>query len=170
MTLATNHQPSFTAGELAPSLHSRVDLAKYRTGAKKLLNWIIHPHGGISRRDGLEFVGWTGDQDNAVRLVSFEASTNDTYILEFGAGYMRVYRNGALVMNGVLPYSVALPYTASDLPRLVVEQSNDVLTVTHENHAPREIARYGHADWRVTTLDFAPPADAPTITDRKSVV
>ena len=165
MALTQNLQASFTAGELAPSLHSRVDLAKYRTGAKSLHNWLIHPHGGISRRDGLEFVGAVGDETHPVRLFSFEASSNDTYILEFGHQYMRVYRGGILVQSspGVV-FSLDLPYTADDLPALVVEQSNDVLTVTHERHAPREIARYNHADWRVSVLNFAPPAGKPVIT------
>ncbi|MBA1159387.1 hypothetical protein H0S73_25245, partial [Microvirga sp. Marseille-Q2068] len=166
MALARNLQSSFTGGELAPSLHARVDLAKYRTGAKKLQNWIIHAHGGITRRDGLQFVGAAGDGSQPVRLVGFEASSSDTYILEFGHLYMRVYRNGALVtVPGGAPFVLSLPYAAADLRGLVVEQSNDVLTITHPSHAPREIARYAHDDWRVSVINFAPPTGGPpTIT------
>lgn len=165
MALVQNFQASLTGGELAPSLHSRVDLAKYRQGAKTLQNWLIHPHGGISRRSGLQFVGEAGNGNYPVRLFDFEASSNDTYILEFGHLYMRVYRNGAVVLvSPGVPFNLDLPYTWGDLPSLVIEQSNDVLTVTHELHAPREIARYGHADWRLAVLNFAPPTSKPTIT------
>lgn len=162
MALAQNLQASFTGGELAPSLHARVDLAKYRTGAKKLQNWIIHAHGGISRRDGLRFVGEAGNGSQPVRLIGFEASSSDTYILEFGHLYMRVYRNGGIVALNGNPFTLSLPYTGSQLHELVIEQSNDVLTVTHPSHAPREISRYADNDWRVAVLNFAPPTGGPS--------
>ena len=164
MALITNYQASFTGGELAPSLHARVDLAKYRTGAKSILNWYILPHGGISRRDGLQFVGASGNAGQMSRLIPFEASSSDSYILEFGHLYMRVYRNGALVGDGSGgAYQIALPYVAGHLRGLVIEQSNDVLTVTHPSYPPREIARYAHDDWRTKVLDFSPPDGAPAI-------
>ncbi len=50
------YQPSFTAGELAPALAARVDLAKYTTGLKQAVNVFVHPHGGVSNRAGLEYV------------------------------------------------------------------------------------------------------------------
>lgn len=49
-------QASFTAGELAPVLHGRVDLQKYQTGAALLKNWIPMQYGGITNRPGLEHV------------------------------------------------------------------------------------------------------------------
>lgn len=170
MTLAKNLQASFTAGELAPSLHSRVDLAKYRTGAKLLQNWLIHPHGGVSRRDGLEFVGEAFDGFHEVRLVSFEASSDDTYVLEFGQGYMQVYRKGGIVLNpDGTPFRLELPYWGHQLAQIVIEQSNDVLTLTHPDWMVREIARYDHADWRVTIPSFAPPPGNPSQPDVEAV-
>ena len=165
MTLAKVYQPSFTGGELAPSLYARIDLAKYRTGAKQIYNFVVQPHGGVRRRGGMEFVGEVKDSAQATRIVPFEASTDDTYILEFGHLYMRVYRNGILVMTGPVAYEMTTPYVSTELRRLVFEQANDILTVTHPGYEPREIARYDHDDWQITTLNFAPTFASPgTIT------
>ncbi|RKX24211.1 MAG: hypothetical protein DRP45_08730, partial [Candidatus Zixiibacteriota bacterium] len=90
-------QPSFTGGELAPSLHKRSDLAKYSSGLKTCLNFFCHPHGGISNRAGFEFIVETKDSSKASRLIDFQFNADDTYILEFGDQYMRVIRLGAQV-------------------------------------------------------------------------
>jgi hypothetical protein len=50
-------KPSFAGGEFAPSLYRRVDLARYATGARRLRNFIVHPHGGVSNRAGTHFQG-----------------------------------------------------------------------------------------------------------------
>ena len=43
---------SFVAGEISPRLEGRTELDKYRAGLSELLNMIVHPHGGVSRRPG----------------------------------------------------------------------------------------------------------------------
>jgi len=93
----TGIKSSFTGGEFAPSLYSRVDLAKYATGAKTLRNFIIHPHGGISNRPGLEYIATEKTTAKKIRLIPFEFSATQTYVLEFGEKYARVYSNGARV-------------------------------------------------------------------------
>ena len=88
-------QSSFAGGVLAPSLHARVDLAKFDSGAKTLENFVVHPHGGVSNRAGLQYVARA--KGALVRLLPFEFSTLQTYILEFGDFYMRVIKDGGLV-------------------------------------------------------------------------
>ncbi|MBT5781203.1 MAG: hypothetical protein HOI02_17475 [Rhodospirillaceae bacterium] len=88
-------QSSFAAGVLSPSLHARIDLAKFDSGAKTLENFVVHPHGGASNRAGLQYVARA--KGTAVRLLPFEFSTQQTYILEFGEYYMRVIKEGGLV-------------------------------------------------------------------------
>ena len=39
-------QPAFAAGELAPSLYGRVDLAKYHVGAATMRNMFVDYKGG----------------------------------------------------------------------------------------------------------------------------
>lgn len=89
-------QSAFTGGEWSPSLWSRTDLGKYATACRRLRNFIVHPHGGASSRPGLEFIAET-KSSGAARLIPFQYNVADSYILEFGNLYMRVYRDGGQV-------------------------------------------------------------------------
>lgn len=89
--------PSFAGGEIAPSLHARVDLDKYQTSLKTCLNFQVHAHGGVSNRPGTQFVAVCRDETEAVRLVPFQFSSAQAYVLEFGDFYMRVMANGGPV-------------------------------------------------------------------------
>ena len=75
---------NFTAGELSPRLDGRTDLEKYFNGCKTLENMVIHPHGGASRRPGTVFTNEVKTSSAKTRLIPFEFSTTQTYILEFG--------------------------------------------------------------------------------------
>lgn len=91
--------PSFAAGEISPALHGRVDLAKYQVGLATCLNWFIHPFGGASTRAGTAFVGEAVDPAVRSRLVPFQFSTIETYVLEFAHQKMRVIRDGGYVLE-----------------------------------------------------------------------
>ena len=58
-------KPSFAGGELAPTLHARIDLAQYAIGARTMKNWIVLPQGGIVNRPG-----------TTVRTLAMMASTS----------------------------------------------------------------------------------------------
>ena len=90
---------SFSAGEFSPRLHGRTDLQKYSTAAEEIENFIIHPHGGLTRRPGTEYIGEVKDSAAQVRLIPFEFSTTQAYVLEFGNTYMRVYKDGGRVVE-----------------------------------------------------------------------
>jgi len=154
-------QASFTGGELDPKLHARVDLAKYATGAAKLTNWIVHPYGGASNRPGLEFVAACGGSATTVRLVEFQLSPNDTCVLEFGDGYMRVLRQGALIMKNGQPYALETPYSAEMVKGLRFEQSNDVLKITTQLNKPQNLSRFANDDWRLSDIVVTPQIAAP---------
>ncbi|SIO58411.1 ubiquitin-activating E1 FCCH domain-containing protein [Paraburkholderia phenazinium] len=78
--------PSFAAGELAPSMYGRVDLAKYHVGAALLRNYFVDYRGGASSRTGTSFVGQCKDSTQPNRLIPFQFNTQQTYALVFGAG------------------------------------------------------------------------------------
>ena len=92
-------QTSFSAGEVSPTLHGRVDLNKYRAGAARMRNFYVDYKGGTSRRHGLEFIDECYDSTQPVRLVPFQFSTEQTYVLEFGDQYVRVIKDGAYVLT-----------------------------------------------------------------------
>lgn len=163
-----DYQPAFTAGELSPSLWARVDLSKYQTGLKTAKNLFVHPHGGISNRAGLQFINEVKDSADNARLIPFQFNTEQTYVLEFGDLYMRVYRDGEIILDGGLPYEIVTPYAHADVADLVVCQEADVMYIVHPGYAPRKLARLADDDWTLTTVTFAPsqagPSGAPVIT------
>ena len=92
-------QASFNTGEWAPSLNARVDLAKYRSAAALLQNWIVDYRGGASTRPGTKYILQAYKSATAVRLIPFQASLGVGYVLEFGDNYIRFYNDGAPVLE-----------------------------------------------------------------------
>jgi len=90
---------AFTAGELSPRLAGRVDLERYSQGCKTLLNNIVHPHGGASRRFGTRYVAEVKDSSKATRLIPFEFSSTQAYILELGDQYIRFFRDNGQILG-----------------------------------------------------------------------
>jgi hypothetical protein len=90
---------NFTGGELSPRLDGRNDLAKYASGCKTLQNMIVYPHGSAARRSGTSFVAEVENSAEKTRLIPFEFSTTQTYILEFGNEYIRFYKDGGAILE-----------------------------------------------------------------------
>lgn len=91
-------QLSFTGGEWAESLHARSDLEKYPSAVKLMRNFYCHAHGGTSNRPGFRYVGEIKDSPTkTARLIPFQFSTVQAYMLEFGDLYMRVIKDGGRV-------------------------------------------------------------------------
>ena len=88
---------NFTAGELSPRLDGRTGLEKYFNGCKTLENMVIHPHGGASRRPGTNFVSEVKSSANKTRLIPFEFSTTQTYMMEFGNQYIRFHKDNGII-------------------------------------------------------------------------
>ncbi len=147
-------QVSFAAGELAPSLWGREDLAKYAVGLRTLKNFTVHPHGGVSNRAGMRYVAEAKHAGKAVRLVPFEYSDTDAYLLEFGDEYVRFYKNGAQLVKDGSPYELETPYLEGEPAALSFAQSADVLFIVHPNHPPMELARYSDTNWTLEKCAF----------------
>ena len=145
---------NFTAGELSPRLDGRTDVAKYFNGCKKLQNFVVHPHGGASRRPGTIFVREVKNSAHNVRLIPFEFNVTQTYILEFGDQYFRVHKDGGTVVSSGSPVEVATPYAHTDLAKLKFTQSADVMYLVHPDYAPRKITRTSHTAWTITEVDL----------------
>jgi len=89
---------NFRAGEISPKLEGRIDLEKYNEAAQTLNNMLVYPSGGATRRPGTYFAGRTKD-GGEVRLINFEYSDEQAYVLEFGNNYVRFYKDGGLLTD-----------------------------------------------------------------------
>lgn len=90
-------KPTFSGGEFSPEMYARIDLAKYTTGLKTARNVFVHPQGGVSNRSGLRYVAASRYNNKKCRLIPFEFSDEQSYILEFGNQYIRFYVNGGQI-------------------------------------------------------------------------
>jgi hypothetical protein len=54
-TIYTSHN-NFSSGELTPTIQGRTDLQLYQNGAETLINALVLPSGGITRRNGTQMV------------------------------------------------------------------------------------------------------------------
>ena len=102
-------QPSMNAGEFSPRMVARTDFNKYPLACATLENMIPMPQGGATRRPGTRYVAAVKDSTKKPRLLPFEFSEAQAYILEAGEGYFRFYKDhgqitvadiGAAIANG----------------------------------------------------------------------
>ena len=145
---------NFTGGELSPRLDGRNDLAKYPTGCKTLENMIIFPHGSAARRSGTQYVAEVKDSSKETRLIPFEFSTTQTYILEFGDQYIRFYKDNGQILSGGSAYEISSPYLESELFDIKFAQSADVMYLCHPSHPVQKLSRTGHTAWTLTEVEF----------------
>ncbi len=145
---------NFTGGELSPRLDGRNDLAKYSSGCSTLENLIVYPHGSAARRPGTNFVAEVKDSTKKTRLIPFEFSTTQTYMLEFGNLYIRFYKDNGQILSGGSAYEISTPYLEAELFDLKFAQSADVMYICHPNHEVEKLSRTGHTSWSLTDVDF----------------
>ena len=92
---------NFRAGELSPRLEGRIDLQKYNEAAQTLQNMLVFPQGGTTRRPGTKFAGRSKD-GGKVRLINFEFSDEQAYVLEFGVNYIRFFKDGGILTEATI--------------------------------------------------------------------
>ncbi len=94
---------SYNAGELSQYMDGRTDLSKYYNGASKLINGLILPHGGFTKRPGTIFKAISATRAN---LTPFEFSVGDELVLEWSNLLLRFYKDQSQVF---------IPYVTEDL-------------------------------------------------------
>jgi hypothetical protein len=103
---------SFNAGELSGKMDARIDQEKYAFGARTMENFTPLIYGGAERRPGTEYVATQNSSSAKGRVVAFEHSVDDTYILLFENQRMQVFT------GGTSPSAVFKPYGTEDLSAL----------------------------------------------------
>jgi len=154
---------AFNGGELSPYIAGRVDVAKYTNGCKRMENFLPLVQGPAITRPGTPFVVEVKDSADRTWLVRFEFSVEESYMLEFGDGYVRFLFNRGQVLSAGIPYEIASPYTAAELTNadgscaLRYVQTGDVVYLVHASHPPYKLSRLAPTNWTLAEVDFAPP-------------
>ena len=148
-------QTNFSGGEFSPRLFGRPDLDAWANGAATMLNFLVLPQGGATRRPGSYYVAGVKTNTDRVRLIPFTVSSIAAYVIELGPLYARFYRNRGQVMDGTgAPIELVTPWAADDLQALRWAQSADVLVVTHKNYAPQQISRTSESVFTIAPVNF----------------
>ena len=145
---------SFVSGEFSPKMDGRTDFEKYSSGAKTLENFLVHPQGAATRRVGTQFIAEVKSSAAKTRLIPFEFSTTQTYILEFGNTYIRFFKDKGQILSGGSAYEISSPYLTAELFDIKFAQSADVMYITHPNHEVMKLSRTGHTSWTLAQVDF----------------
>ena len=145
---------SFVSGEFSPKMDGRTDFEKYSSGAKTLENFLVHPQGAATRRVGTQFIAEVKSSAAKTRLIPFEFSTTQTYILEFGNTYIRFFKDKGQILSGGSAYEISSPYLTAELFDIKFAQSADVMYITHPNHEVMKLSRTGHTSWTLAEVAF----------------
>lgn len=141
------------SGEISPQLYGRPDYQRYQTGMEIVTGFIPLRYGSLTRAPGSLELGRTKN-DNPARLIPFKFSKSDTLMLELTDGLMRVWRYGALVDDGGLPYELAIPYDWAAIQRLQYAQSYDVMYFADGESPPQKLSRIALDNWTIGDVEF----------------
>lgn len=144
MTNLFTTKTNFTAGELSHDLLGRVDLVSYSNGALDLQNVFIQPTGGIYRRPGLKFITQIPEGG---RLIAYEKSTSDTYLIILQNKKLLVYQDASLVAT------LDAPWTTEQINTVRWAQGNDALYLTHPNVQPQKLSKTA-TGWTLSAFTF----------------
>lgn len=106
-----------------------------------------------------------GMEELTGRFFQVDNATTDTFTLKdlYGVAVSGVGLS-AYVSGGTFArvYTLASPYTPSQLADIKFAQNSDVLTLTHPSVATRELRRLGATNWQFSTVSFVPSLAVPT--------
>ncbi|MBW2623128.1 MAG: hypothetical protein JRD68_09505, partial [Deltaproteobacteria bacterium] len=162
---------NFTAGEISEKMAGRVDFGKYYSGCRTLENMLVLPQGGATRRPGTVYAASVKDPNRRTRLIPFEFSDEQAYMLEFGDQYIRFYKDRGRLTAVDADTKLLLHCDGPDNGLVFTDDSNSAHTVTSNNSAKiiaskarfgtgalflnRELDSYlsinDHADWDMDT-------------------
>jgi len=160
MSRAATLQTNFTTGEIDPLLKSRIDIDQYYNSLEQARNVVIQPQGGITRRPGLQYVSTipsAAAPQSGCRLVPFEFSTTQSYMLLFVHNRMYIYKDKVLQtnINGTGNDYLVTTITSAMISTIDYAQSADTLIVVQEDMAPKQIKRgASHTAWTITDITF----------------
>lgn len=160
-------QNNFNGGEISPLLYGRPDIDRYKSGLKTCLNFIPMVQGPAQRRPGTGHIVEVKTSANITRIVRFEFSTTQAYIIEFGNLYCRFIKDRGQIVSGT-PVELVTTYATVDLFNLKFTQSADILFITHPSYPPRKLSRTSDTAWTITDITFIDgpylPANVETTT------
>jgi hypothetical protein len=143
---------SFNAGQVSPLMEARSDFQKYNSSSRILENMFVTVQGPALKRPGTKYIA-TAKREQP-RLLPFEFSVDDAYILETGNQYMRFFRDGGQILDPVNPVEIVTPYDTSELRSIQHDQADNEMYFANGTDHPQLLSRTSHTDWTMIDVDF----------------
>ncbi|MFT3708039.1 MAG: hypothetical protein QM817_10320 [Archangium sp.] len=131
----------------------RTDSSLYQVAARRLLNFVVNPQGNAVSRPGTR-LAWDAKLPDVALLPFFHAS-GESYVLELGNLYCRVYNGRTLALVG----EVVTPFQTVDLRELQWVQFGSTMMLTHRLRPAQELTITSTVS--INAARFAPPGDTP---------
>jgi hypothetical protein len=157
MVQARTIQTNFTSGELDPMMAMRVDTGAFTNGAAKLTNCLLYNTGGASARPGTAHLASLTARS---RLLPFEFSADQRYIMALSAGRLDVYNTSGTLLTSV---TSGCNWTLATLFELTFAQVADTMIVAHRSWRTQIIRRTGASSFTVSNLTFETSIDGNKI-------
>ncbi len=154
-------QTNFSVGELDPLIRARTDLQQYQNALEEATNVIIQPQGGFKRRDGLKFIHDFGATYTDFKVIPFEFSVDDSYLLVLVNQRIYIFKAGVLQTNingSGNDYLAATDITTAILDEINYTQAVDTLILCHEDLQTKRLVRNTDTSW---TLENLPITNLP---------
>lgn len=143
---------SFNSGQVTPLLEARADFQKYNSSCRTIENMLVTVQGPVLKRPGTKYIATA--KTGTVRLLPFEYSTDDAYVIETGNLYMRFYRDGGQILDPVNPVEIVTVFGTSELFNIQYAQTDDELYLVDGTDAPQVLTRADHDDWTIADVAF----------------
>ena len=154
---------NFSKGEFSDRITGRVDIPGYYQGCKTMENVIMVGQGGAESRPGTIYVGNPKYSNKKCRLIPFDVTDAESFILEVGDLYLRVWKNDVLlttIYGGGSEFITS--YLEADLFEIQYVQTEGVMYFTHLGYNVAKISYDGTSWlWDATVTFVDSPWTAP---------
>lgn len=99
MSRINKFQTNFSLGEISPKMYGGFDLEQYGAATKTCLNFIPSHLRCLTRRPGTYFIRELEDSDKESRLIPFQYSNQQSYVLELNEGSVRFYKDQGIILQ-----------------------------------------------------------------------
>ena len=107
----------------------RWDISKYANGAETIENFLVAQVGGVFYRPGTRFVAETKTAANRSRLIKFQYSTTQSYVIEAGNLYFRYYTDSGRLEIATVPVELVTVFALANLPKIRYTQNADTMYI-----------------------------------------
>lgn len=118
--MAAVAQRSFAGGELSPALYGRDDQLKYQSGLKQALNYFIRKSGGVTSRNGMQYLSLTPPvtpTNEKSRLIRFVFNDDQTHLIAMNRQRIRIYYSDGTpvtIAGGANTWVISTAYAVGD--------------------------------------------------------